>query len=434
MNNTGNLNNTPFARSPWDNTVLNFQDYKKFEQFIEESKKIFGTPTLSTANANFSDFINIELSLITSNASSPYGMYGKHPRTYQEAIDRNSFIYWEEYKSLKKSLFNDIKKIIEKNSVAEITKPQMVFNDRQIGEFIYDRAARALEPEIFFYSPSKNRVVDLSKEKIYFKEDKIYLESDNSLVIRAMKIEKPDGTIEYLESVDDESIKKASEKGIVSVTSTNKKVYLYKQKLPKEYKAIKIMVALSSGGFTAWNNDFYTGMAAVLLVEVLESLDYSVELVVALGGGRCEYCPLKLMMNGRLKHGRRYILVKLKEFGEFADMDKLLYMLCDPSFHNVKFVGMLNTLYTIYGDQLDTNPNPSGTWHAIEEQDCIHPLGDVLKAQDIANNNRGLLYYYLWRIKDANEILYKVTNIALLADTYNIEALKKAEQYGKYTI
>ena len=152
MNNTGNLNNTPFARSPWDNTVLNFQDYKKFEQFIEESKKIFGTPTLSTANANFSDFINIELSLITSNASSPYGMYGKHPRTYQEAIDRNSFIYWEEYKSLKKSLFNDIKKIIEKNSVAEITKPKMVFNDRQIGEFIYDRAAMALEPEIFFYS------------------------------------------------------------------------------------------------------------------------------------------------------------------------------------------------------------------------------------------------------------------------------------------
>jgi len=431
MNTSGNLNNALFQPSLWDYSVQYFKDYEQFENFIKEAEKLFGTTELTIANNNFSNYVNDQLAY---GNTTPYGMYGKHPYSYRQAIDRNSFVYWEEYKIIKKALFDEIKKIIEASSVAEISKPKMVFNDRQIGEFIYDRAAMALEPEIFFYSRSKNMVLDLEKDKIYYKDDKIYLESDNSLVIRAMKIEKPDGTIEYLESIDDESIKKASERGIVSVTSTNKKVYLFKEKIPKEYKAIKIMVALSSGGFTNWNNDFFTGMAAALMVEVLESLDYSVELVVALGGGRCGSCSKKLMMNGQRKMGRRYMLVRLKEFGESADMDKLLYMLCDPSFHNVKFVGMLNTLYTLYGDELDTNGNPRMTWHAIEERDCIHPLGDILKTHDIINNNKGLLYYYLWRIKDANEIINKVSNIALLSNTYNIEALKKAEQDGNYTI
>jgi hypothetical protein len=82
-------------------------------------------------------------------------MFGKAPKTFNEAMDRDKFIYYDEYKIIKAQVEKAVAKELSKDSIAEAMKPKLVFNDRQIGEFVFSKAAMSLVPEMFFYSPSK---------------------------------------------------------------------------------------------------------------------------------------------------------------------------------------------------------------------------------------------------------------------------------------
>jgi len=424
---------TPSGRSaPYgyqNYSFLDFEGWDAMQKFIEVGQQYL-TPIARRENAVYGQGIDTRLSALGPNADSSYGMFGRHPRTYQEAIDRDKFIYWDEYKKIKSELYQKILEKLALSSTAEIMKPKMVLNDRQLGEFLYDRAAMALEPMIYFYSIVHKREINVDEEKIYeSKKGNLFLESDNTLVIRALKVEKADGSILYVELKGEESLREASDMGIVSVTSSNKKVYLYKEKKPRMFNSVKIVTALTMGGFTAWLNDFWTGIATVLLLEVLESLGYSVEIEVALGGGRCYGCSKKLNFDGRRSHGRRFFLVKLKDFNEQADMDSLLYMLCDPSFHNIKFMGMLNTFFSIYGDEVSSGYNPAITWHGIEEPDMTFPIGAYVKSKSAKKGNNQLLDIYLWRTRNRVDVLKDVLKAVLNCEELNRLALIKYSQH-----
>lgn len=411
-------------------TFADFNSWDAFTAFIDEARKLYPTPDATVADRNFGDFIQRELDIRTSGrGNDAYGILGRHPRTYQEALDRNKFIYWDEYKKLKSELFDKIQKRLAKSSVAEVMKPKMVYNDRQLGEFIFDRAAMALEPMIYFYSLVHKREINLETEEIYEKGDKIYLKSDDTKVIRAIKVEKEDGEIIYMELKGEKTLSEASEIGIVSVSSSNKKVYLYKEKKPRMYNSVKLVTAMTMGGFTNWVNDFWTGMSTVLCLEILESLGYSVEIEVALGGGRCGGCSKKLLFRGQYIRGRRFIMIKLKDFNEQTDMESLLYMLCDPSFHNVKFVGMLNTIFSVYGDQISTSGNPAGTWHGIEEGDLVFPIGSYVKAKAALKGQSQLLDIYLHRIRNKIDVEGSVLKAIIGCEEINRQALLKLSQH-----
>ena len=419
---------TPYGYQEY--TFADFNSWDALQAFVEQARRMFLTPEARVADANYGDFIQRELDRRTAGqGNDTYGLFGRHPRTYQEALDRDKFIYWDEYKKLKSELFEKIQKRLAKSSVAEVMKPKMVYNDKQLGEFIFDRAAMALEPMIYFYSEVHKRELNLETDAIYEKGKKIYLESDDTLVIRAIKVQKEDGEIIYMELKGEETLQKASEIGIVSVTSSNKKVYLYKEKKPRMYNSVKLVTAMTMGGFTSWVNDFWTGMSTVLCLEVLESLGYSVEIEVALGGGRCGGCGKKLLFNGQYIKGRRFIMVKLKDFNEQADMESLLYMLCDPSFHNIKFIGMLNTIFSVYGDQIDTNGNPAGTWHGIEEPDLVFPIGSYVKAKAALKKQTGLLDIYLHKIRNKIDVEGSVLKAIIGCEELNRQALLKYSQH-----
>jgi len=419
----------PPAYQNW--TIESFDSWDLYKEFIDEANTLYSTPTLVLANDMFKDYVNRELQ---GNINIPhYGEFGRHPTNYDEAIARNNYVYWDIYKPIKERAFNEVMKLVRQDSNAEIMQPKMVFNDREIGEFIFERAAMGLEPELYFYSPSKKREIDLENEEIYEEGEKIFLQSDNSEVIRALKVELPNGDFEYIELKGEESLEEAVSKGIVSVTSSNKKVYLYKEKQPKMYKSAKIIVALTRGGWDVWRNDFYTGIGAVVLLEVLESLGYSVEIVGAFGGGRCDYCGMYLNIDGTQGIGRRFVMIKFKDFNQQADMEHLLYCLSDPSFHQVKFVQSMNTIFTLYGDEIETRNsqggNPLQTWHGIDPSDLVNPLGAYSKHVEFLRGNKDLLDFYIHRIASEDELIAEVTHAVLECEARNVEALKKFRDY-----
>jgi hypothetical protein len=429
-------------------TIMSFPSWRALQDFAYKIKEKMPNRVAEQANKNFKTYV--ENILNGQGDKSAYGLFGKQPKSYDEAMARENFLYYKEYDEIKKEVEKKVQENLAKSSEAEAMKPKLVFNDKQIGDFVYDKAAMSLEPKIYHYNPKSKKEVDILTQKIIYKDDKMYLESDNSLVVFAFKVQKDDGSEIFVEIEGEETLEKANKLGILDCTSTNKKVYLYKEKKPRITNSVKIVVGLTVGGFTTWKNDFYTGITAVILVEVLESLGYSVDVEVALGGGRCGQCDRKLKFNGQFDKGRRFFIFTAKDFNSQLDKDGLLYTLADPSFHNVKFVSLLNYFFTFFGDQIDTmdgtanssryssNGNPAMTWHGIQELDMINPIGMYEKNIDYKKGNKNLFHFYIsgygdgtskTQIKDKQDVVKAVTDLVLTCENRNLEALKKYTSY-----
>lgn len=406
-------------------TFLNFNNWRSMQKFAEYIKQTYPSSIVDNANAQYIDFVNQK---IASGRTDSYGLNGKHPQTYEEAMSRKNFIYYEEYKEVKDRIEKKVFEELAKNSIANVLKPKFVYNEKQIGEFIFDKAAMSLLPEIYIYSKTKKRVINVETEKVVYEGDKMFLESDGSEVIYAFKLLTQEGD-EYIEVNGDVSLEEASKRGVVVSNSSNKKVFLYKEKLPKTINAIKIIVALTAGGFTFWKNDFYTGATAAVIMEVLESLGYSVSIEVVMGGGRCRSCGLKLNFDGNLTHGRRFFGFTAKDFDEQVDKDGLLYTICDPSFHNIKFMSYLNAFFNFYGDGISTYGDPSGTWHGVEKEDLENPIGILYKYQDYLKGDENMLHFYIHQIRNLQESIQAVTTIALECENQNIKILQKYKNY-----
>jgi len=429
-------------------SIMSFPSWRALQDFAYKVKEKMPNRIAEQANRNFKTYV--ESILRGTGDKNAYGLFGKQPKTYDEAMARDKFIYYKEYDEIKKEVEKKVQENLAKSSEAEAMKPKLVFNDKEIGDFVFDRAAMSLQPEIYHYNPKTKKEVDILTQKIVYKGEKMFLESDNSPVVFAFKVQKDDGTEEFVEIEGEESLEKATKLGILDCTSNNKKVYLYKEKKPRITNSVKIVVGLTVGGFTRWTNDFYTGVTAGVLVEILEGLGYSVDVEIAVGGGRCGGCDRRLNFNGQMGAGRRFFVFTAKDFNSPLDRDGLLYTLADPSFHNIKFVSLLNYFFTFFGDEIDTmdgtstasrytrNGNPAGTWHGIAEYDMINPIGMYEKSLDFKKGNKNLFHFYIsgygngnpqTQIKNKQDVIAAVTDLVLTCENRNLEALKKYSSY-----
>ena len=414
-------------------TIMPFSNWRAMQSFANYIAKTQPSSKIDEANDHFRAWINQDLRAKAKDPNNDYGMFGNMPKSYDEAMARNTYLpqYYEKYKLIKESILRMVMEELQKMSEVQAMKPKLVFNDKQIGEFVFDRAAMSLQPEIYHYSPSKKREVNIIEEKLIYEGNKMFLASDKSLVVYAIKAEK-DGKVEFFEVKGDDTLKNVVDKGfVINVTSSNKKVYLYKEKKPKMYKGIKIIVGLTRGGWTGWQNDYWTGMTAVALADILESLDYSVAVEVAMGGGRCDQVcgAYPLNFNGTYSKGRRFFTFSAKTFDEQMDLDGLLYTLSDPSFHNIKFVSLLNYFFGFFGDTLNPFDDPLRYWHGIEESDMVNPIGMYHKYMDTKNGNKDLMHFYVHRVYDEKGAVQQVKDIVLLAENKNREALIKFANY-----
>jgi hypothetical protein len=167
-------------------TIMPFSNWRALDatsKYIEQNK-----PNEEVRRANEAFKLWIDDRLKTGNKK--YGLFGKQPKSFKEAMERDKFVYWDEYKKIKSVVEKKIAEDLQKSSIAEAMKPKLVFNDKQIGEFVFDRAAMSLQPEIFHYSPSKKREIDVLSEVVIYEGKSMYLAADKSLVVYAIKVEK----------------------------------------------------------------------------------------------------------------------------------------------------------------------------------------------------------------------------------------------------
>ena len=229
-------------------TIMSFPSWRALQDFAFKIKEKMPSRIAEQANRNFKSYV--ENTLRGQGDKDAYGLFGKHPRTYEEAMSRDKFLYYKEYDEIKKEVEKKVQENLAKSSEAEAMKPRLVFNDKEIGDFVFDKAAMSLQPEIYHYNPKSKKEVDVLTQKIVYKGDKMFLESDNSPVVFAFKVQKEDGTEDFVEIEGEESLEKATKLGILDCTSNNKKVYLYKEKKPRITNSVKIVVGLTAGGFT----------------------------------------------------------------------------------------------------------------------------------------------------------------------------------------
>jgi len=92
----------------------------------------------------------------------------------------------------------------------------------------------------------------------------------------------------------------------------------------------------------------------------------------------------------------------------------------------------LNNVFNLYGDQYDRDPNPALTWHGVETNDLVHPIGTYLKALQFKKGNKDLLNFFVSQVKSEQDILRQVEDMVLTCENINIDAIKKfsAHDYG----
>jgi hypothetical protein len=157
-----------------------------------------------------------------------------------------------------------------------------------------------------------------------------------------------------------------------------------------------------------------------------------------LGGGRCNACGMRLNFDGRMDIGRRFFAFTAKSFDEQTDMDGLLYTLCDPTFHNVRWLSLFNSYLSFFGDEIQLpkgsrgnthdEGNPIATWHAIESEDMINPIGMLYKKQDFDKGNTNFMHFYLHRVGDEAGVVQEIANLVITCENINLEAIKIGKQ------
>ena len=145
-----------------DYTIMTFPGWRALDAFANKLNQKYPNAKARQANENYKGNVNRALSTGTGDGISRdnLGLFGKWPLNYEDGMKRTNFVYYDEYKKIKEDVYKKIYEELAKTSTAEAMKPQMVFNDRQLGEFVFDRAAMSLAPEMFYYSPSKKREIN----------------------------------------------------------------------------------------------------------------------------------------------------------------------------------------------------------------------------------------------------------------------------------
>jgi hypothetical protein len=414
---------------------FSIQCFDSIDAFVEYGERIKAKSDLSLLN-----FLNEERAgidaVLNNSRINEYGLIGttKAPLSYQDALNRNEFVYKEEYERAKETVKKMLDTALEKNSLAQVMQDKMIFTEREIGAFIFERAAMSIEPNLYYYSRLHKKEIsytDVIFEKKEGKDTYVY-KKDGSKVELCIKVEYGEGDdvrYEYHEaaSITDSEMSALSENGgMIDITSSVKKVYQFKEKQPRIRNAVKIFVAPTVGGFSAKSKygDFYTGVTSVLIAEYLESKGYSVELVMILGGGRCGDCARAgWPLNTPTKEGKRFLGITVKSANEQLDLDKLLYWTADPSALKIKMLRYFNCFHWLYGDTMSQN---NLYWHGTVEEDLKSPVGTWYKKEDIRKGNKDLLYFFVHAVDGEAAVANSILNIMQECENINYQINKKA--------
>lgn len=173
--------------------------------------------------------------------------------------------------------------------------------------------------------------------------------------------------------------------------STNKKSFLYQEKLPKPNNNIRIFVLI--GGDCMKTELYWAGIVAVMAAKFLSTKGYSIRVTgcIAIKSGSAYGGEKKFRFKDDLFDGTGYRLdlIDMKSYEEEIDSEGLLYPLADQSFFRIRCFDYFIARYWLYGDQLDT-----GLSYPLQSLEFENLVRDKIKDREI-EQEKDVLYYFI---------------------------------------
>ena len=204
------------------------------------------------------------------------------------------------FMDLYQKLKNEVNQGIPQDIKNKIKKKKLLFNDRGLGVFSFDRAAMGLKRVPVFYSKKHNRNVPYNE--VQQNGNKFIYTKDNSPLKKSEKI-----------------------------SSSNKKVFAYFPPKAKNEKVIDIYFSgLANFNITS-EEMIYCGISAIILAEMFIKGGYKVRISAIIGS----------LSNGKITSA----IIPVKDFNRPLDINQLLVMASDATFNRTETFLTLIHLY-----------------------------------------------------------------------------------------
>lgn len=322
------------------------------------------------------------------------------PTSYDDAMSRRMFLnmqlYNNAYEELR-PLLSHLEKISQGLVPKEVIRP----TDLEIGIFSFDRAAMSLEPIPALFCKKDGKFYDISKGEELFDSNGVQLKDK-------------EGNLRYkiISNGFDAILTQMEEDGIAMFTSSNKKSFLRKEKLPKPDRLVRLFVLT---GANAGYETYYAGLSAIITAIYLESRGYSVRITGVIG------VTMNILYKGSVQNGSRFSMIDLKGYDETIDSLSLLYVLADSSFFRIRQFDYYLAQQYKYQDPLNTALGSMPDASVFKDM-----LFDKVKEREIAAE-KDVLYYFFGGINITSMEAAKreVISIICNAETHNKEALER---------
>jgi len=324
------------------------------------------------------------------------------PSDYEDAMARRSFQNMELYNNVYNQLTPFLGRL-EKISEGILPKDAIKPNDRQLGVFSLERAMMSIEATPSLYSK---------------KSDKYYPINDGTMILdkKGNNVFDKEGNQKFkLKNGEEAVLVQKVTDGIKEWGSSNKKSFLYKEKVPRPNKVVRLFVLVGAH----WGSEvFWAGVTAVICANFLQTKGYAVRITAVLGIKN--QSGMNFGGNDNTS-GTRYSLMDVKSYDEPIDSLSLLYVLADASFFRVRQFQYYYASQYKFRDEAN-----SGIGGLPEPYEFEQDLSDQIKKRVIAEEKDTLYYYFggagVSSLKKAEKTLAR---IICKAETINKETLKK---------
>ena len=327
------------------------------------------------------------------------------PLSYADAMDRKFFLNMPLYNNayLELSPFlSRLEKISEGIIPREVIKP----TEREIGVFSFERAMMSTDGIPALFSKKHNRYFSVTDGFEIVDKNGVQKKDKDGKFLFKLRLDGSEAVLSTLE-----------EDGEKQFTSSNKKSFLAKTKLPRPNRAVRLFVLV---GQNANSPTYWAGVAAVICANFLESVGYSVRITAVLGITRR---GMRFVEGGQesFERGNRFNMMDIKAYTETMDSLSLLYVLADPSFFRVRQFEYYMAEQNYWKDECAI-----GLGSMVSKANFEAALYAEQKKRNI-EKEKDTLYYFLGgaEVTSIEEAKADLARIICNAETKNKEILMK---------
>lgn len=323
-----NCDTIRFATEP---TLIYRDDLNKLIKFYDDYYKQ-ASQACRAEIARTKDYCNSELS--RSREESWYGLTSRmKERTFDYLSKRTDYAYMDMYEEIRERVWGRLQSILRDKSVADISKPQFAWNEKELGIFSFDRASLGLKLKYCYYSPKYKQTFldELVEIEISGDKTNYFLKSDKSKIVLSYEVTLHDGTSEYIDAsnpLSEDDLAEINKRGTLALTSDIKNSFIHKEDKPKPKNAIRIFIDIGCNANINWEQKIYTGIAGVIATEFFEFKGYSVSVIPYIGYTRS---------GDDNKSVYRLVGYQAKKFSETLSVNQLLCSTADIAFFRTNF-------------------------------------------------------------------------------------------------